>query len=98
MMGHYRSAPNFTAGAKFLREEEIEVASVKIACYVLTFSPSLHEPAVTWWIDKDRYVVRRSEQAGTTTVFTTVKLGEPLAPELFQFVPPPGAKKLDLHQ
>ncbi len=96
LIGLYRIAVNFTARAKFLRLEEIGVAGAKAACYVLSVSPDDRQPSQTWWVDTKRYVVLRSDEAASSTVFTTVKLGDPIPPERFVFVLPPGATKLEM--
>jgi outer membrane lipoprotein-sorting protein len=100
LMGRFRSVADHTAGSKFLREEAIEIAGAKIDCYVcrvVTVSPEGGESTFTWWIDKKRYRVLREESVNaartSTTVFTEMKLGEPLPDELFTFKPPAGARK-----
>jgi outer membrane lipoprotein-sorting protein len=98
MMGRYRGAADLTAGSKFLREDVIEVAGTKVTCYVVTVSPDRRGSARSWWIDKKRYRILREDQAGSSIVFTAIRLGEPLATELFRFVPPPGARKIEMHQ
>jgi len=102
MMGRFRSVGDHTGGSKFLREESIEIAGTKIACYVchvVIVSPDSGEYSFTWWIDKKRYRVLREDSADServsTTVFSEIKLDEPLPEELFTFKPPPGARKLE---
>jgi hypothetical protein len=54
----------------------------------------------SWWIDKSRFVVLRDDQKGaldptvegSTTLWTTTKLNEPIPDDLFVFKPPPGAR------
>ena len=100
MMGRYRGAADHAGASKFLREESIEIAGTKVACYVchvVTVSAEGEESSCTWWIDKKRYRVRREESADSNEVFTGIKLNEPLSGELFQFKPPPGARKVEMH-
>jgi outer membrane lipoprotein-sorting protein len=85
-----RDATNFAGRAKFLREEEIEFAGAKAACYVLSV------PSGTWWVEKRGYRVLRSEdQRGSALAFTVIKLNEPLPDDLFKFTPPAGAKRVE---
>jgi outer membrane lipoprotein-sorting protein len=94
MMGRYRGAADHTDAAKFLREETIEAAGAKLACYVVTVFSSGSRSAYTWWVDKARYRIVREDHDGTSAVYTTLKLNEPLPDELFTFKPPPGARKI----
>lgn len=98
VMSGYRGAVERAPGAKFLREETISLGGSRVACYVVAITPAGDEPSNTWWVDRKRHVVVREDQGGSSVVFTSVRLGEPLAPELFRFVPPPGAKKLEMHE
>lgn len=98
LIGLYRNAADLAAGAKFLRREEIEVAGAKLDCYVLSVSPGHWQPSQTWWVDAKRYVVLRSDDTGSSTVYTAVKLGDPIPPDRFVFVLPPGARKLEMTQ
>ena len=43
MMWRYRGATDFVEGAKFLREETIEIAGFKLDCYVVTVLPKIGE-------------------------------------------------------
>jgi len=95
-MEKYRIAADFTDGAKFLREDEIEVAGAKVGCYVVSI-PEKEPGPYTWWIDKKSNRVLREATAAGGTVYTTIKLGEPLPDNLFKFEPPPGARKIDLN-
>jgi len=90
----YREAAQYSNGAKLLREEEIEFAGAKVSCYVISVPEKAPGP-YTWWVDKHSYRVLREASANGTTEYTSVSLGEPLPDSLFQFVPPPGAQKLD---
>lgn len=95
LMWRYRGAVDITDGSKFLREEAIDVAGAKVVCYVVTLVPEQRGSAYTWWVDKKLYRILREDHAGSSAVFTTIKLDEPLAEELFKFVPPPGARKIE---
>jgi outer membrane lipoprotein-sorting protein len=99
MMWRYRGAADFAARAEFLREETVGIGGAKALCYVVKVSPMEGESAYTWWIDKQRYLVLREDRAagkaGSSTIYTVIKLGEPLSGELFKFLPPSGARKLD---
>jgi outer membrane lipoprotein-sorting protein len=89
MMSWYRGAGDAADGAKFLREEAIEIAGAKIDCYVVSAKDR------TWWVNKTTSRVVREDHGRTSVVFTTIKLGEPLPDSLFKFEPPPGAKKIE---
>jgi outer membrane lipoprotein-sorting protein len=94
MRGRYQSASDVINGANFLREEEIEIGGAKFACYVVSISVKGSSGAYTWWVEKRSYRVLREDHAGSTAVYTTIKLGEPLSDSLFKFEPPPGSKRL----
>ena len=98
MMWRYRGAAALTGGSKFLREDAIEVAGAKVACYVVTVSPERPGSAYTWWVDKKRYRILREDHAGSSVVFTLIKLDEPLPDELFQFKPPSGAREIKMQR
>jgi len=90
-------AANFS-DPTFLREESISFGGIRTDCYVVTVSPNSHGVAgsYTWWIDKQTYRILREDNSGSSTVYTSIKLGEALSGDLFKFTPPPGAKKIDL--
>jgi outer membrane lipoprotein-sorting protein len=46
-------------------------------------------------VDQQRFLILREDDAGSSSVFTTIKLGQPLPDELFEFKPPPGARKIE---
>jgi len=91
----YRVAANFVDAAKLLRDEEIDFGDAKVACYVVSVPEKWPGP-YTWWVEKSSYHVLREIKSGGTVQYKTVRLGEPLPDSLFRFVPPPGAKKLEL--
>ncbi|HEX3743371.1 MAG TPA: hypothetical protein VHW09_05565 [Bryobacteraceae bacterium] len=91
MMWRYRSATDFAAGAKVLREEALELAGAASDCYVVTLSTKTG--AYTWWVDKRTFRILREDSPGSSSVFTTVKLDVALPDDLFKFVPPPGARR-----
>ena len=88
----FRQASNYAAEARFLREETIAAGGDSaVECYVIQI-PTLGE---TWWVDKRRFYVVRQDSADSSTTYKTVKLNEPLSDDLFKFIPPPGASKID---
>ena len=96
-MMRYRRATDFIEGAKFLREETIELGGTKVDCYVVTVSRDGSKFPYTWWVDKQRYRILREDDSVSSSVFTTIKLNEPLPDDLFTFKPPPGARKMEMH-
>ena len=66
MMWRYRGATDFVEGAKFLREETIEIAGFKLDCYVVTVLPKIggNRSAYTWSVDKQHFHVVRGGQRG----------------------------------
>jgi outer membrane lipoprotein-sorting protein len=98
MMSRYRGAADLATGSKFLREESIAIAGGKIAAYVVAVAGDRERPVSTWWVDQKRYLILREDQEDSSVVYTSVKLGQPLAAGQFQFVPPPGAKKIEMHE
>ena len=93
----YRNAAEFTEST-LLREETIDFAGKKVACYVLTISQKRGGFAYTWWVDKQRHRIVREDNPASSTVFSVVRLGEPLEDALFKFDLSPGAQKLNLEQ
>ena len=95
LMWRYRGAADWIEGAKFLREETIEIGSGKVDCYLVTVSTMKDgsQSTYTWWVDKQHYHVVRDDGADSSSVFTTIKLAEPLPDDLFRFDPPAGARK-----
>ena len=98
IFARFRHAADFIDGSKFLREEVIDLAGRRVDCYVLAIPPKSELPAPTWWVAKNSYQVVRRDDAESSTVFSTIKLNEPLPDELFTFKPPPGAGKLEMHR
>lgn len=100
LMWRYRGAADFAATAKFLREETIEIAGAKVPCYVVAVSPVRGQEVYTWWIDRKlSHIVREDHgggKDGSSTVYTLVQLDSPPAADLFKFVPPPGARKIEV--
>jgi outer membrane lipoprotein-sorting protein len=95
LMGRYRSAADTSNRAKLLREETIQFGGGKTECYVVSVSMKESQNVYTWWIDKKLYRILREEDDQSVTVFTTVKLGEQPADDLFRFKPPAGARKIE---
>jgi outer membrane lipoprotein-sorting protein len=90
--GRFRQASNYGGEARLLREETIAAGGdAAVECYVIQIPP-LGE---TWWVDKRRFYVVRQDGAASSTIFKTVRLNEPLSDDLFKFVPPEGATKID---
>ncbi len=98
LMWRYRSATDFADTAKYLREESVEIAGVKVACYVVTVSPEKRKLTYTWWVEKKAYHVVRGDDGGNSAVFTSIKFNEPIPDEVFKFEPPPGARKVETQQ
>ncbi len=96
IMIRYRGAAEYAPGAKMVREEAVDFGGAKAQCYVVTFTEKEGKTVYTWWIEKGRYRILREDHAGTSTVYTTIKLNEPLPDALFKFVPPAGARKVEL--
>jgi outer membrane lipoprotein-sorting protein len=98
---NFLEAVTFAKGAKLLREEAIEVAGIQVSCFVVTvpYSQASRGASRTdvFWIDKKAYRVMREDSGDMSVVFTTIKLGEALPDDLFEFVPPAGAKKVETH-
>jgi outer membrane lipoprotein-sorting protein len=100
LIGRFRSAAEHTSGAKFLREETLEIAGKKMdsyVCHVVVVPLDSDAFPSTWWIDKKTYRVLREDDLNSdstsTTVFTEWRLDEPQPAGLFKFTPPPGARK-----
>lgn len=96
MTSTFRKAATFAAESKFLREASINVAGVKADCFVVAVSQGA-DSVVTWWVDRKTYRILREDLGDTSIVFTTIKLGGTLPNDLFKFVPPVGAHKVETH-
>jgi outer membrane lipoprotein-sorting protein len=94
VMQKYRAAADFIKGAKFLREDEIQVGAANVACYVISVPEESPGP-YTWWVDEKSHRVLREVTSEGGTTYTIIKLGEALPDGLFKFKPPPGARKLN---
>ena len=84
--------------AKFLRNEAIDFGGAKIDCYVLSIPSTIGRSGYTWWVDARRYLVLREDSSDSSSVFTTIRLGEPLSDDLFTFKPPVEAQRVDIQQ
>jgi outer membrane lipoprotein-sorting protein len=91
--GHYRNAAKME-GARILREEAIEFGGAKVDCYVVALAAG--KQAYTWWIDKIRYRIIREDSPQFTIAFSSIQLTGSLPDDLFKFVPPSGAQKVEL--
>lgn len=100
----YQAGPNAVKTARLLRQEPIVIGNSRVDCFVVQFGGGSGQLAQhTWWIDRARFVVLRDDQAaaldpavgGSTTLWRTVKLNEPVADDLFTFTPPPGAREVE---
>ena len=96
-MSRYRSADS-SQESKYLRDEAIEYSGAKTDCYVLSVAKLKGGPAHTWWIEKKSYRILRDDDAEASVVFSTIKLGQPISGDLFKFVPPEGAQKIEFQQ
>lgn len=94
----YRSAADFAEGARFVRQDSLDIAGAKHACYVVTVTPNKRGLSYTWWVDTRSYRILREDDAGNSAVFKSIRLDEPIREELFHFEPPPGARKLEMQQ
>jgi outer membrane lipoprotein-sorting protein len=95
MMWRYRGAVDSVSESKFLRQEPIDVGGVRVDCFVVTVSFQESRGPYTWWVDKKGYHILREDHDNSSAVFTTIKLGEILPEDLFKFVPPAGAQKIE---
>jgi len=96
-IGRFRDVSS--SSGHFLREETLEINGAKVPCYVVSLPvaiPDSETSVHTWWVDeKSSHVVRDDDDEGSSVMFATVKLNEPLPDDLFRFVPPAGGHKLD---
>jgi outer membrane lipoprotein-sorting protein len=89
--------------ARLLREETLEVDGMVTPCFVIAVHRSRRPATTTWWIDKNRFLVLRDDQAGgldsdvggSRTVWITAKVNEPSPDDLFTFTPPSGARQVE---
>jgi len=95
MIGRYRGDWNFPE-RKLLRVETIDYGGAKIDCYVVSVSEPKDGFTYTWWVDKKNYRIVREHSPGYSAVFTSIRINELLSDDLFKFVPPPGAQKVEI--
>jgi hypothetical protein len=56
--------------------------------------PAPRDPAAyTWWVDKKNSRILREDHAGSSAVFTTIQLNDPVSDDLFKFTPPMARRK-----
>jgi outer membrane lipoprotein-sorting protein len=95
-IGRFKGAADLSRRATFLREEALEMNGTRVDCYVVTVPVSVPREGTsihTWWVEKKSNRIVREDHGGSSVVFTTIKLNEPLPDDLFKFVPPPGARR-----
>jgi len=105
--------------AELLRDENLTLGGQQVLCYVIraTYEPGEHDPApqknppeYTFWIEKDRHLVRKEKVVSRnsdsilqplrdvehtyTTSYTRIELGGTPPTELFTFTPPTTAKQV----
>jgi len=96
MTWRYRGAADFIQKeAKYLREDVLEIAGKKIACYIVTIAATMASLTYTWWVDKTTYRILREDDAGSSAVFTSIRINESIPDAMFKFDPPPGAEKIE---
>ena len=99
MLSRYRGAANLASSAKYLRQESVDFGGVQVPCYVvaITLIPGATN---TWWIDTREYRILREDThdstADSSAAFRSIQIGGAITDSLFRFVPPPGAKKMDV--
>lgn len=96
-MSRYRHA-DANQESKYLRDEALEYDGAQTDCYVVSVAMVKGAPVHTWWIEKRSYRILRDDDAEASVVFSTIRLGQPLADDLFKFVPPEGAQKVEFQQ
>lgn len=87
--------------ARIVRDEHLSLDGGVIDCWVVEIkgTPDLVN---TWWVDKRRFTVRRTDVLTVTSfnkttkssVFNVATIDEPLPADLFNFRPPAGAKRV----
>jgi len=104
LFNRYRNAGKAASRARLLRQESIESDGRTIPCYVVEIVNEPKSEFLIWWIDEARYIVLREDlEQGPgrpnepvtyreSAVYTVARINEPLSPDLFVFIPPPGAK------
>ena len=96
-IGRFKRAAELPGIAKVVRADSTEIAGAKVDCYVLTVPVSTASEGMveyTWWVEKKTNHVVREDRAGSSVLFSTVKLNEPLPDDLFKFTPPAGTRQM----
>jgi outer membrane lipoprotein-sorting protein len=95
-IGPYRHASEVFVPSRFVREEQITAGGGKTDCFVIEVTG--HGGTTVLWVDQKTYYVVRADGAAegyrASSVFTVTLNGQ-LPDDIFRFVPPAGARKLD---
>jgi outer membrane lipoprotein-sorting protein len=95
-IGPYRHALEAFPTARLQREERLETSAGPVDCFVLGATGKEGNTAI--WVDKSNYHVLRLDagvEGYRTSVMLNVKLNGVFSDDLFKFVPPAGARKLE---
>lgn len=96
-----------TGNLTFLREESLALEGSNLDCFVIEFVLPDHPESTTLWVEKTRFLIRRTRieqppSVGTqgrtvsiTTDFPVVNFGVALPDNTFLFTPPPSAIEVD---
>jgi Predicted periplasmic protein (DUF2092) len=95
------------AGARLIGEESIAIDGTTVACFVIKLVIPDNPLLMTYWVEKDRFVIRRLRSElepgaplpgvglTTTTEFPVVNIGAPAPTGTFVFIPSPSATEAD---
>jgi len=90
--------------ARYLRRETIQAGGGSVDCHVIELEAPRpgYRDTYTWWVDPKRYIVLREDTKPATprrpvssVIYTIATIDEPIPDEVFDFMPPPGAKQVD---
>jgi hypothetical protein len=89
--------------AHVLRQDRLMLHEGPVDCWMVEIADRPRKGTTsTWWIDKNRYTVRREDmvvdlgdrRSMESLVFTTAEVDEPVDPELFEFSAPGNARRV----
>jgi outer membrane lipoprotein-sorting protein len=90
--------------ARYLRQETLTTPAGPVACFVIELQAPLpgYRDTYTWWVDPKRSLVLREDtkpatprRPSSTVIYSLASIGEPIPPQIFQFMPPVGARLVD---
>ena len=99
LVGRYRGLERYADSATLARVDKVKAGGSKIDCYVVEMQ--IKNSRVDLWIDKERFVILRQQQATASGVSARLEIRQfaatgPLDADLFSFQPPPRSREVEV--